>query len=567
MAERNTYVPQPGDEVVYLRAGHARFVAAAGLPAAHVLDAAYDEAPFRVARVEYVLVRASADARPLHVARLSLVPAPPPAPAAADAAADAATAVDEAAAVHVDFAQVGEADFLVLRAVYAAALARPLSRGTRVAVYYAGAGLAQGSVDAVGAEGGGQWESVVVRWDADGELGRVSPWEVEPPADAPPPLPLFPPAPARGALLTALASAAADPAAAPFRLAVRERDAPGYRSVVAAPVDLRLVQARLTRHWYRSAAALLADVRRIAGNCQLYNGADHPLAAQAAALVARLEPAIAAALAPPADAAAAAADANEHVTIDSPPPTLLIPLRLKRRRPRAEEASSDGGEADDADSDHYQRDEDDDDDDEPDDDDDDNTGRRRDRRAVAANGRQDRRPRRHSPRSVRAAPPRSPLALRRSARERRRGRSPSPDDAASSPVQARVRPTRAAAAAPPPAAPPAPPAPAPPSPAPPPPPQEAVPPPLAAAAGAERPTRPKRSRRVRDEEDDEVEIEAEAEAESESEADEGEEERSDGGETRRPARRSRRPPPRLSPPRRSPPRTLRVRLRVRRDGE
>lgn len=320
--ERNTYAPQPEDEVVYIRGAHQRFLTAAELPDASLLDVVLDGAVMCVLHVEYLLVRRAPPLPLLRVARLSL-------------------GLGVGGALHsVDVAHVGEADFLVLRSDYDAALRIPWTRGMRVGVYYAGCGLAEGVVvehtpaaanEAIGAT---FWESLVVRWDADGDCGRVSPWEAElvqhGASTSPPRPPQWLASRAlRGALLSVLATAMAEPRFASFVAAVSPRRFPAYRSIVCAPVHLRLIHARLHHLWYRSSAALLADVSRIAENCRLFNGPTHPLAALADALVAQLDTAIRALLASPLHdelPLAAAAQAGEL------PPSMS--LRLKRRRPQ-----------------------------------------------------------------------------------------------------------------------------------------------------------------------------------------------------------------------------------------
>ena len=61
-----------------------------------------------------------------------------------------------------------------------------------------------------------------------------------------------------------------------------------YHCLVALPMDLGTVLARLLRGWYRTLAAVAADLRLVCANCLVYNDPASPLAGAARQLAARL---------------------------------------------------------------------------------------------------------------------------------------------------------------------------------------------------------------------------------------------------------------------------------------
>ena len=157
------------------------------------------------------------------------------------------------------------------------------------------------------------WEGVAVRFDSDPTaVTMVSEWELERPAGvaplaahaahaAPPRL-----APALAARLSRCVAAAlaAEPAGYLFGDFVSETVAPGYARQVPAQAHLALCLARLQPGsgggndsgdggcFYRQSSALWGDLDRVVANCREFNGAEAPIAEEAAALVARLKAAL-----------------------------------------------------------------------------------------------------------------------------------------------------------------------------------------------------------------------------------------------------------------------------------
>ena len=54
-----------------------------------------------------------------------------------------------------------------------------------------------------------------------------------------------------------------------------------YNCIVALPMSLLIIQARLIRHYYRQAAAVKSDAQLIASNAATFNGASSSIARSA----------------------------------------------------------------------------------------------------------------------------------------------------------------------------------------------------------------------------------------------------------------------------------------------
>ncbi len=85
-----------------------------------------------------------------------------------------------------------------------------------------------------------------------------------------------------------------DPAAKPFLRPVSRTAYPAYHLLVAQPMDLGTIRARIRRGHYRRPAELLADYCLVRDNCVQYNREDHPFSAAIADLVAHAADALSA---------------------------------------------------------------------------------------------------------------------------------------------------------------------------------------------------------------------------------------------------------------------------------
>jgi hypothetical protein len=71
-----------------------------------------------------------------------------------------------------------------------------------------------------------------------------------------------------------------------FSRPVSSKQFPHYRDVISKPIDLSTIGRRLDQYKYRSPVDILSDFDLIASNAAAFNGADHAIAKEAAALAA-----------------------------------------------------------------------------------------------------------------------------------------------------------------------------------------------------------------------------------------------------------------------------------------
>lgn len=119
------------------------------------------------------------------------------------------------------------------------------------------------------------WEGLIITFDNDDEITRLSPWECVPDGT------FDPPTIQQGkhdnaiqdekksAILESLREILDMPEAEGFLEPAT--DAPQYLSVIANPIDLSLIHRRIENDYYRQIEALIADVNLIACNCAMYN--------------------------------------------------------------------------------------------------------------------------------------------------------------------------------------------------------------------------------------------------------------------------------------------------------
>ncbi|XP_053623119.1 PH-interacting protein isoform X2 [Plodia interpunctella] len=296
------YHPQMGDECLYFRLGHQRYfeaVAEKDLYKINPRDKPWERTVVndcelvKVVGMKYVI-------KPPRIVCLKL--------------ACAGSNQHRARSFTVRYHDMPDViDFLVLKQQYSAAIARKWSAGDRFRCviddsWWTGSVLERSSApppahaDCAPEHAARQFLALRVRWD-NGEVERLSPWDLEPldearlprsPGGAVPVLAaelralLYRPAPAEwppgadqraasaaiaGHVSQVMTLAVAEPFVAPVDLARY----PSYAKIVPYPVDLATIRSRCENLFYRRIAALQFDVRYLATNAETYNDPHAPI--------------------------------------------------------------------------------------------------------------------------------------------------------------------------------------------------------------------------------------------------------------------------------------------------
>jgi hypothetical protein len=198
-------------------------------------------------------------------------------------------------------------DFIIPKHQYLKGTGYPWRPGVRFSVYYKEengmkeyTGQIEKITDTNQAWPQSPWECIVCRYYGDdGELERetecskLSPWELYPfNADndkikentGPKLTPQF-----VGRAQDVITAAIQNPDYEAFAYQVSSEEFPDYYRVIAAPIYLELISARLTNNYYRQEEAVGKDLNMIVENCQIFNEHDSPIVHSACALVSELK--------------------------------------------------------------------------------------------------------------------------------------------------------------------------------------------------------------------------------------------------------------------------------------
>ena len=300
-ADGPMYIPQLGDDVMYLWQGHQNLINQAGDARAEssalytVLRGAQRRQLKTVERclvtgLDYTICNLTGKA----VASLTLRIISDDSPLAGTV-------------FSVDLLQMEEPDFIIQTKLYQAAQARDAWRpGDACAVWWSQdehssrGQLYEGEVVNVAPANPGYisspWQAIHVRYDSDepgGELSEHSFWElrdVGPDATGLHEAFVFPEVAARVPELLAAVDAAVEEVAAAsyFDYADQWEQLPGYADVIAVPMEAQLIRKRLESGYYRTLPAFAHDCWLIARNAGAFNSAQPEIAEYAAAFARRM---------------------------------------------------------------------------------------------------------------------------------------------------------------------------------------------------------------------------------------------------------------------------------------
>ena len=283
------YVPQVGDDVIYIKRGHIAALEETNDPAPPCLDDLREAEHCTVQSVSYFIARDGTDG----TAASLLLRAHPREDS--DNPDDASCHEFE---VNVYSPQAGLPDFLVLRSLFDHSASRPWKEDDPCKAmfwnedredWYEGAivGDALGDYRAVDdpyQEVDQLWERFSVKWDLENESSSHSPWELRPlDADENE----FDQSELEEATVARVKQAIFEAATklewdifqvAPLRDDAYESHRVAveyYNQLVALPIGLMDIQSRLDNHYYRRSAALQHDISLIADNAVAFNGEDH----------------------------------------------------------------------------------------------------------------------------------------------------------------------------------------------------------------------------------------------------------------------------------------------------
>jgi len=310
------YVPQVGDEVVYIKRGHTAALEKTDDPAPECLDDLAGAEPCTVERVSYFVARDGTDGTAAKLLlRTNGAGGSGTGRRVIDSDSDGGGAAgnDGNAGHHHEFEVnvysplAGLPDFLVLRTLFDETAPYAWREGDACKAmfwnddredWYEGSIVGDAledysTVSNPYEEAALLWERFTVKWDLEEEDSSHSPWEIRPlEADENE----YDRSELDEAVATRVKEAIAEAAKQfdwdIFQVAPLRDDAyqshrdvvEYYNQLVALPIGLMDIQARLDNGYYRRPAALQRDIALIAENAESFNGEDHEVSRAATKL-------------------------------------------------------------------------------------------------------------------------------------------------------------------------------------------------------------------------------------------------------------------------------------------